>query len=120
MSSKIEDQVKKLDLALEDVEKKIKPILEFSLHENLIKLNTLERCKIEALIAYSLNTLIYIFIRINGFLPQSHPVMNELKRIQNSITKINEAEESSNKRKLVVDSEAAKRFIKHAVESSNN
>ncbi|ORX56190.1 hypothetical protein DM01DRAFT_1334688 [Hesseltinella vesiculosa] len=51
-------------------------------------LSKAERCKLDVLLAYTIDSLYYMFIRLHGQDPQKHQVFNELERVQEYIYKI--------------------------------
>ncbi|KAJ2707582.1 hypothetical protein FB645_000559 [Coemansia sp. IMI 203386] len=118
---KLSKHVDQLDAALQQVQQSLGPILSQPLSETLPRLSAIERCELEALVVYSIDTLFWIYLKINGVPPKEHPVMNELQRVQRYIAKINKAkgvQEKKNERPMKVDKEAANRFIKNAISSA--
>ncbi|KAI9503925.1 hypothetical protein BX070DRAFT_183676, partial [Coemansia spiralis] len=65
--------------AIDQVQRTLQPILSQPLGELLPKLTPIQRCELEALVAYSINTLFWIYLKINGVPPKEHPVMSELQ-----------------------------------------
>ncbi|KAJ2820051.1 hypothetical protein GGI24_004605 [Coemansia furcata] len=123
---KLSKHVDQFTVAVDQVQRALEPILKQPLGEVLPKLSTIQRCELEALVAYSIDTLFWIFLKINGVPPKEHPVMKELQRVQRYIAKINEAKgtqstggSSNNGRTTKVDKDAADRFIRSALSSSN-
>ncbi|KAJ2806916.1 hypothetical protein H4S07_003696 [Coemansia furcata] len=123
---KLSKHVDQFTVAVDQVQRALEPILKQPLGEVLPKLSTIQRCELEALVAYYIDTLFWIFLKINGVPPKEHPVMKELQRVQRYIAKINEAKStqstggSSNSRTTKVDKDAADRFIRSALSSSSN
>ncbi|KAJ2825298.1 hypothetical protein FBU31_003751 [Coemansia sp. 'formosensis'] len=122
---KLSKHVDQFTVAVDQVQRALEPILKQPLGEVLPKLSTIQRCELEALVAYSIDTLFWIFLKINGVPPKEHPVMKELQRVQRYIAKINEAKSTqstggSNGRTTKVDKDAADRFIRSALSSSSS
>ncbi|KAG0370172.1 hypothetical protein BC939DRAFT_450334 [Gamsiella multidivaricata] len=87
-----------------------------SLSETLAKLDIEKRCQLELLMAYTINTLAFINLKANAKAPSSHPVMQELKRIQVYIERFKKATSPGHNRSAMeVDKAAAARFIKGAL-----
>ncbi|KAI7834890.1 Sas10/Utp3/C1D family-domain-containing protein [Kickxella alabastrina] len=122
MDKKLSKQVDQLDAAIEQVERALGPILSQPLNEQLSKLSAIERCELEALIAYSIDTLFWIYLKVNGVPPKEHPVMAELQRVQRYIGKINKAKgingEDGGGDRMKLDKQAADRFIRNAISSN--
>ncbi|KAJ2022775.1 hypothetical protein IWW57_004390, partial [Coemansia sp. S610] len=122
---KLSKHVDQFTVAVDQVQRALEPILKQPLSEVLPKLSTIQRCELEALVAYSIDTLFWIYLKINGVPPKEHPVMKELQRIQRYIAKINAAKATvstdgnGNGRTLQLDRDAADRFIKGALGSSS-
>ncbi|KAI8874553.1 hypothetical protein K501DRAFT_195627 [Backusella circina FSU 941] len=106
---------KALRARLAVVKRHLEPLLNRPISELYNKLSITERCELEVLLAYSLNTLYYIYMRTQGVDPQDHAVMKELVRIKEYIDKIKIAEGRGPKRTMQVDRDAANRFIKAAI-----
>ncbi|KAJ1668117.1 hypothetical protein IW140_000717 [Coemansia sp. RSA 1813] len=117
---KVQKQVDQFGLAVDNVHRALGPILSQPLGETLPKLSAMQRCELEALVAYSINTLFFVYLKANGVPPKEHPVMNELQRVQRYIEKINKTKNHSggaDARPLKVDKDAADRLIRSAINS---
>ena len=51
-------------------------------------MDPVDRAHLETTLAYSLNTLFFVYLRLQGQNPAQHPVMLELKRIKEYFEKI--------------------------------
>ncbi|KAG8877613.1 hypothetical protein FRB97_003242 [Tulasnella sp. 331] len=127
----VEDVIDSLD-TLEEV---LSPILSSPLPETLAKLPPLERAKLQTMLAYVTQDLVYMYLKTRGVNPLTHPVMKQMVshtllrptdhvaqkltqvEIKKYFDKIREAEDPA-KRKLAVDKGAAKRFIMNAISMS--
>ncbi|TDH72740.1 hypothetical protein CCR75_002659 [Bremia lactucae] len=82
-------------------------------------LSSLERAKVHVSLAYTINALLFVFLKTQGISTQdvrhSH-VKKELERVKSFIRKIKDAEDQA-KPKLALDKNASKRFIHNALSS---
>jgi len=108
-----------LEVELENVESLLHPLLETSLTETAGKLNPTERCKLHVLLAYTISSLFYVYLKAQGVSPKEHPVIAELERIKGYMERINKLEQKSPIKSMQVDPAAAKRFVKHALASAS-
>ncbi|KAJ1830081.1 hypothetical protein LPJ63_000576 [Coemansia sp. RSA 2711] len=117
---KVSKHVDQLTAAVDQVQAALGPILSQPLNEILPKLTPIQRCELEALVAYSIDTLFWIYLKVNGVPPKEHPIMKELQRVQRYIEKINKAKDSETReaRPMKVDAEAADRIIRNTVASA--
>eukprot|EP00842_Homolaphlyctis_polyrhiza_P004807 jgi/Hompol1/5327/HPOL_004358-RA len=53
-------------------------LLETSLEERLSKLDVVERARLLTTVAYAINSLSFVFLKVQGVPPKSHPVKKEL------------------------------------------
>ncbi|KAJ1931227.1 hypothetical protein FBU59_006787, partial [Linderina macrospora] len=70
---KVQKSVDKLSAELAKVEASLQPILGQGMAEVLPKLTPLQRCELSALVAYSIETLFWIYMKANGVPPKEHP-----------------------------------------------
>ncbi|KAJ1838732.1 histone H3.1, partial [Coemansia sp. RSA 2703] len=123
MDKKILKQVTQVDAALSSVEQALDVLLRQPIDQVAGRLTALERCELEALAAYAIDTLFWILLKVNGVPPKEHPVMVELQRVQRYIGKINKAKEAVGmqegreeaRRGLRVDKQAADRLVRGAL-----
>ncbi|CAO3658847.1 unnamed protein product [Rhizopus stolonifer] len=110
--------VQALRLRLQHVKNHLEPIFSKPLNDISAKLTMTEKYELQVLLSYSLNTLFYIYLRINGSDPQKHAVMVELKRVQKYITKLKAYQGKEAKPNMKLNKEAAGRFIKAAISTN--
>merc|ERR1711935_475537 len=85
-----------------------------SLSENL---SPLDFAKLNATLAYSMTSLFHSYLSINHIVKEDHPVLKEIGRVKQYISKIKDSGEKvqaatpGDNRKSVIDTEAAKRLI---------
>ncbi|OAQ68685.1 exosome-associated family protein [Pochonia chlamydosporia 170] len=101
----------KLDSQLDNLEDALEPLLT-NLNERASQLPLLDKAKLFSLTAYSIESLLFSYLRLQGADAQNHAVYAELKRVQQYFSKIKTAEEPEAQRSLVVNQEAAARVLK--------
>jgi len=70
--------------------------------------------------AYTINTLFYVYLKTQGVSPTNHPVKQELERIKLYIKKMKELTEKKQESTLRLNVDAAHRFIKHSLDSNKS
>ncbi|KAI8089199.1 uncharacterized protein BX664DRAFT_332403 [Halteromyces radiatus] len=111
---------KALKARVDAIERHLEPLLKKDLVDTYNTLPINEKCQLDMVLAYAINTLYYMYIRTQGQNPQQHDIYTELKRVQQYIAKIKEAEGRGPKQTLKLDKEAAGRFVKAALNSKVN
>ncbi|KAF5138366.1 Exosome complex protein [Metarhizium anisopliae] len=101
----------RLDRQLDNLEDALAPLLN-NLNEKASQLPLLDKAKLFSLTAYSIESLLFSYLRLQGLDAQNHAVYAELKRVQQYFGKIKAAEEPETQRSLVVNQEAAARILK--------
>lgn len=82
--SNIEDEVERLvqvDQSLAAIAEHLKPLLQDgdAGFEHISQItNSLDNAKLSAALAYSLNTLFFMYVRCTGVSPLNHPIKDEL------------------------------------------
>jgi len=99
--------------AVTEIEQHLQPLLKSTLSEVCEQLSNVENAKLYSGIAYTLNTLFFMYLRSVGTSPTNHPVRKELDRVKQSIQKITEASKKPEINPMKVDKAAASRFILH-------
>lgn len=112
---KLLSKVSALSNSLDELEEKLEPLFSKPLEETIGSLETLQQTKLQVLLPYLVNDLIFIYLKTKGIDPKTHPVVAELERVRQYFAKIKDAEEPEKSRTAVVDKAAAARFIKHAI-----
>ena len=80
------------------------------LKEQYDKMTLPAQIELDLFLAFTLNSLHWIHLRIQGVDPTKHPIKDELQRIKTVMLKWQEVKDRE--KRPVVDVEAAKRFIK--------
>ncbi|RVX70546.1 hypothetical protein B0A52_05197 [Exophiala mesophila] len=109
--------VDQLEEALEDLEDNLEPLLVDPLTSTTQKLPLLDRAKLNVLLVYAIESLIFSYLKVQGVQAKEHAVFRELSRVKQYFEKIKQAEAAPSKSQptLVLDKDAAGRFIKHAL-----
>ncbi|OAP58112.1 hypothetical protein AYL99_07202 [Fonsecaea erecta] len=102
---------------LEDLEENLEPLLHGDLAATTKKLPLLDRAKLHVLLVYSIESLIFSYLKLHGVQAKEHPVFKELTRVKQYFEKIKQSEETpqTSRPTLALDKDAAGRFIKHAL-----
>ncbi|CAK5264827.1 unnamed protein product [Mycena citricolor] len=104
-TQKLKAKLDLLNTGLTTLEDTLAPLLEQTLPETLVSLNSIEQAKLQTLLPYIINDLIFIYLKTNGIDPKTHPVLEELL--------------TCHAEKTGIDKAAATRFIKHAIAQNN-
>ncbi|KIW79100.1 hypothetical protein Z517_08940 [Fonsecaea pedrosoi CBS 271.37] len=109
--------VDELQENLEDLEDNLEPILSGALSATTKKLPLLDRAKLHVLLVYSIESLIFSYLRLHGVQAKEHAVFKELTRVKQYFEKIKQSEAAPQNSgpTLSLDKDAAGRFIKHAL-----
>jgi exosome complex protein LRP1 len=104
---------------LDELEKNISSLLNTSLSATSRKLPLLDRAKLNVLVVYSIESLVFSYLKLNGIQVKDHAVFKEITRVKQYFAKIKAAEEApqiaAEKPTTVLNKDAAGRFIKHAL-----
>ncbi|KAH7906475.1 hypothetical protein BJ138DRAFT_629259 [Hygrophoropsis aurantiaca] len=135
-TDKLRGKLSLIDASLDELEAHLQPLIEKSLPETLVGLETIQQAKLQVALPYLVYDLIFsecryisnsisIFIEISVYLkargidPRTHPVIAELDSVRQYFQKIKDAEDSETKKRAGIDKAAASRFIKHAIAQVN-
>ncbi|WVF71558.1 hypothetical protein IAT40_006366 [Kwoniella sp. CBS 6097] len=105
--------------SLDVLERALEPLQAQEWSSTLEGLSTLERAKMDVLASYTINDLIWVYLKLKGIDPEKHDVSAELDRIKTYYTKVRAVEEPDAPRPQI-DSAAAKRFIKSSIPKSQH
>lgn len=130
------DLVDQLEENIEDLEDSLSPLLEsgFSLASTTKKLPLLDRAKLDVLLVYAIESIIFCeilvisfskslthlaYFKLHGVDAKEHPVFRELSRVKQYFEKIKiaEAGPSPSRPTATLNKEAAGRVIRHALVS---
>ncbi|KAJ5110911.1 hypothetical protein N7532_001446 [Penicillium argentinense] len=104
--------LEQLDDNVDDLEEVLQPILGQSLAKVSKNLPVMDKAKIHVLATYTLESLIFSYLRLKGVDAKQHPVFRELTRVRQYFEKIKEMEKGPEERPMTLDKAAAGRFIK--------
>jgi exosome complex protein LRP1 len=100
---------------LEELEENLAPISTSSLATTSRSLPLLDRAKLNTLLVYSIESLLFSYLKIHGVQVKEHPVFKELTRVKQYFAKINAAENPAETAQPAarLNKDAAARVIKH-------
>ncbi|KAJ5210387.1 Sas10/Utp3/C1D [Penicillium cf. griseofulvum] len=107
--------LEQLDDNVDDLEEVLQPILATTLLKSSNKLPVMDKAKLHVLITYTLESLIFSYLRLHGVDAKQHPVFRELTRVKQYFEKIKVLETEPEERPMTLDKAAAGRFIKHGL-----
>ncbi|BEI89972.1 uncharacterized protein CcaverHIS019_0300420 [Cutaneotrichosporon cavernicola] len=103
------------NVSLDTIEAALVPLLARPLTETREALGSIERAKLDVLLAYTVNNLVWMYLRMRGIEPDNHGVAKEL-RVKGYYDKVRDAEDGTKpKTRNRIDKDAAKRFITHSI-----
>ncbi|KAL4922195.1 Sas10/Utp3/C1D family-domain-containing protein, partial [Aspergillus aurantiobrunneus] len=111
--------LEQLDDKVDDLEEVLTPILQSTVIENSKKLPVLDKAKFHVLITYALESLIFSYLRLHGVKATEHPVFRELTRVKQYFAKIKSLETEPEPRTMLLDKQAAGRFIKRGLSGND-
>ena len=110
----LHESIEDLTTNIDELETAVAPLLSGPLSHQTSKLPLLDQAKLYCLAVYSIESLLFSALRLNGVDARTHPVFQELNRVKEYFSKIKVAETggANAKRNVTLDKEAAGRFIK--------
>ncbi|XP_011198833.1 nuclear nucleic acid-binding protein C1D [Bactrocera dorsalis] len=97
--------------ALDKIEKSLSTAVDLKEFEEL---STQEKVKLDNYLAYAINSLYWMHVKLRGDDPNEHGIKNELSRVRQTIVRDKQIYERNTIRP-VIDKAAAGRFIKHGL-----
>ncbi|KAI1460092.1 Sas10/Utp3/C1D family-domain-containing protein [Annulohypoxylon moriforme] len=110
----ISPQLDRLDDEIDNLEEALQPILG-NISDVANKLPLLDKAKLFVLVTYSIESMLFSSLRLNGVNAKEHPVFKELTRVRQYFDKIKNVEnppQKPEKPDQTLNKEAAIRFIK--------
>ncbi|CAD6592483.1 MAG: hypothetical protein ASARMPRED_006306 [Alectoria sarmentosa] len=104
-----------LDDNIDDLEEALEPLLKSALSDTARKLPLLDRAQLYVLVTYSIESILFSYLRLNDVNSKEHPVFRELTRVKQYFEKIKATESAETKQNVTLDKAAAGRFIKQAL-----
>ncbi|KAI8899263.1 hypothetical protein BC833DRAFT_564265 [Globomyces pollinis-pini] len=114
LEKKMQNDCDKLEMDTIKVMELLSKLFDSPIETHLTKLTQLGKSNLLVTLAFAINTLSFVLLKINAVNPKNHPVKQELDRCKEYYEKISKMS-NNDKRKLTVDQGAAKRFISHAL-----
>ncbi|KAI1655962.1 Sas10/Utp3/C1D family-domain-containing protein [Daldinia decipiens] len=115
----ISPQLDRLDDELDNLEEALQPILG-NISDVANKLPLLDKAKLYVLATYSIESMLFSSLRLNGVEAKEHPVFKELARVRQYFDKIKNIETPPAKPEHTLNKEAAIRFIRADLAENNN
>lgn len=111
----IEPMIDELEENIDDLEIALSTLLSGALSDTAGKLPVLDRAQLYVTATWSIESILFSYLRLNGVDAKTHPVFRELTRVKQYFDKIKDAETGDSPRPTSLDKPAAGRFIKHAL-----
>lgn len=105
--------VKNFHESISHVESALKPLLCVPYNNLVNKLEPLAKARIDLMIAYTVNSMYWMYLNTQGENAKDHQVKEELERIRKYMNKVKEIIDHEKAAKF--DKGAAKRFVTHAL-----
>jgi exosome complex protein LRP1 len=116
ISPELQQTIQSLDASITTISKHVESFLSAPMEDLISQMTSEEHAKLNVLLAYTLNTLFYAYLKTQGASPGNHPVKAELERVKTYLAKLKELSNQPKETPTVaLNKEAAERFIKHAL-----
>jgi hypothetical protein len=113
------DSIEDCKIGLNNVERNIEILEKHSIEDLREQLSDVEHAKLNVGLAYCLASLMYVSLRSKGRDISTHPVKDDIARIREYVSKLNEVGKShsapTKARTTSVDAAAAKRVVSHQI-----
>ncbi|KAJ4298589.1 hypothetical protein N0V88_003619 [Collariella sp. IMI 366227] len=109
--SDVTPDLDQLETQLNKAQDVLKPLLG-DISDISSKLPLLDKAKLYVLIAYTIESLLFSALRLNGVETKNHAIFTELTRVKQYMEKIQKLENPPVERENKVNTEAAARFLK--------
>merc|ERR1712189_9986 len=104
-----------LQRTMADCDKVLKRLTEVPLQDSKVKLEPIEKAKLDLTATYAINSLFWIYLVTQGVNAAYHPIKDELERVKKYMGKIKDTEEKVKGASVKLNKPAAKRFIASAL-----
>ncbi|CAD7091535.1 unnamed protein product [Hermetia illucens] len=105
------NKVTNISATLDKIEESIQQMLEVRDYE---RLSTQEKVKYDLYLSYAINSLYWMYVKIQGMDPNNHDIKHELSRVRQAMMR-DKALHDRNTIRPVLDQGAAGRFIRHGL-----
>lgn len=118
---KVQKTVDKLSSEIDNLENLLSPHIDKHISEKKFN-NAKERAEFYTFLAYSLDSILFAYLKSQGQDTANHEIMRELERVKSYMTKVKQKGEKLEKeqRTTSVDKDAAQRIIKSALSGNKN
>ncbi|KAI0967768.1 hypothetical protein F4678DRAFT_444564 [Xylaria arbuscula] len=103
--------IERLDDAVDDLEEALQPLID-NVTDVASRLPLLDKAKFYVLMTYSIESMLFSALRLNGVDAKEHPIFKELTRVRQYFDKIKNVEFPAEKPQQSINKEAAIRFIR--------
>ena len=123
LPAEVADAVSKFEAAVADIEVHVRRLRAAPWAEMVNSLGPLESARMHLMVAYTVNTLFYMYLKTQGHPTANHPVREELERVKEYIRKVKQVTQTAEKRtqeeqrQITLNAAAASRFITAALAS---
>ncbi|EFW18500.1 hypothetical protein D8B26_005271 [Coccidioides posadasii str. Silveira] len=100
---------------IDELEEVLEPLLSQTLSTATQKMTIMDKAKLHVLITYTIESLLFSYLRLQGVNAKEHSVFKELTRVKQYFAKIKNLETVPEKPTMTLDKQAAARFIKHGL-----
>ncbi|EAS35076.1 exosome complex protein LRP1 [Coccidioides immitis RS] len=100
---------------IDELEEVLEPLLSQTLSTATQKMTVMDKAKLHVLITYTIESLLFSYLRLQGVNAKEHSVFKELTRVKQYFAKIKNLETVPEKPTMTLDKQAAARFIKHGL-----
>ncbi|KAI1981076.1 hypothetical protein LOZ53_001665 [Ophidiomyces ophidiicola] len=111
--------VGQLEDDIDDLEDILEPLLKQSVSSTTQNMTVMDKAKFHVLITYTIESLLFSYLRLQGVNAREHPVFKELTRVKQYFAKIKNSEAVPEKPTMTIDKQAVTRFIKHDLAGNN-
>ncbi|CAJ1066695.1 nuclear nucleic acid-binding protein C1D [Xyrichtys novacula] len=109
----IDEQLTGFNTSVSVVQTMLEKLMSMPRNELQQKLDPLDQAKLDLMSAYTLNSLFWMYLVVQGVNPREHGIKQELERIR---TYMNRVKEITDKKKAArLDKGAAARFVRNAL-----
>ena len=86
----LKNACKKFDYSMHEVERCLAPILKNDRSKLIRNLSFFDSAKLDLVSLYAMNSFFWAFLVLKGINPKTHPIKEELQRIQACMAKVEE------------------------------
>ena len=111
LPEEIQANVQQFQCSIAKVEEHLQPLIQSQLTPAIYqKLKPLQRVKLNLCVAYTVNSLFYMYLKTQGLDPQNHPIKSELQRVQEYMQK-----SENDPKQVSINTNVARRMVMNAL-----